>query len=512
MNSAETKTSGKNMALVTSLTMLAKLFAIARQMVLTYCYGAGTISDAYLLAQSIPNTLFLLVSTAIGASFTPVLSRVSSIETCEKTNRFISNVITIVSIVAGILVLITLVFSRQIVFIFANGFSEETAELTASFLRICVIGIVFIGTISIYSAFLRLNGDYFTTSIIGIALSCVEITTCVIAYKTNLVVLPIGILLAAAVQWLIVAGSSRRKGYVYRPYINLQSKYVRDIALMSVPIMIALGVDEINVIVDRTMASTFQSGSISALTYANTIVGIIHNVISVSINAVIFVDVTKAVSAKDNDAVSKHIHNGIEKAVLLLIPATVGLIAYSRQITQLIYQRGSFDTENTRITAEAMSYYALYIVPNGIRIIVQSYYYAHQKTRVCLYAGLLGVGVNIVFNVVLSKVMGINGLAIATTLGVLASSMFLLIRYLKDTKPFPCRKAAALICKLSVSSGIMIIVSLFIYKMIHQALPLLAAMAVSVITAIITYGVCLIIFKVVNPMQLKDFAVRIFKK
>ena len=72
MMSENKRSAGINMLIATSLTMLAKLIAIVRQMVLTYFYGAGSVSDAYLLAQSIPNTLFVLISTAIGVSFIPV--------------------------------------------------------------------------------------------------------------------------------------------------------------------------------------------------------------------------------------------------------------------------------------------------------------------------------------------------------------------------------------------------------------------------------------------------------
>lgn len=506
------KTASMNMIIATSLTMVAKIVAIVRQMVLTYCYGAGSISDAYLLAQSIPNTLFVLVSTAVGVSFIPVFSKALKEDGEGEVRHYVNNMISIVLLFSCFLVAIVMIFSRQIIFLFASGFNTETSELAAQFLRISIFGVFFIGMVGILGSYLKIKNDFFSPSIIGIALSVVEITSCIIASLTNDVVLAVGILIANFAQWLILAIASTKKGYCYKPYLNLHSKYIKMAILMSLPVMIGLGADEINVIIDRTMASTFGQGSISSLTYANTIVGIVHTVISVSVNSVVFVEVSKLASEDKRESVVAEVFSGINKLLILLVPITFGMIVYAEPIVRCLYERGGFTSEHTTIIAKILMCYALYIIPNGIRIVVQSYYYAYSKTKFCMYAGLIAVATNIIFNLILSKILGVNGLALATTLGICVSSAILFIDLARVNKEFPIKKVLLLFLKTSIGSIIMLPLSILVYRRLTQEIPEILALLTAVVVACIVYFSYALIFKILSISELYSFIKKVKKR
>ena len=63
--------------------------------------------------------------------------------------------------------------------------------------------------------------------------------------------------------------------------------------LLSLPVLIAVAINDINAIIDRTLASSLISGSISALNYANNIQSIILGVFEAAIVAVIFPLISK---------------------------------------------------------------------------------------------------------------------------------------------------------------------------------------------------------------------------
>ena len=86
------------MMLVASLTIFAKLVAIIRQIVLTYFFGASIITDAYILSQTIPNTLFLLVSSAIGVSFMPIFNQMRSEKNDKEAEFFTTRMVNSVLI------------------------------------------------------------------------------------------------------------------------------------------------------------------------------------------------------------------------------------------------------------------------------------------------------------------------------------------------------------------------------------------------------------------------------
>lgn len=500
------------MMLVASLTIFAKLVAIIRQIVLTYFFGASTITDAYILSQTIPNTLFLLVSSAIGVSFIPIFNQIRSEKNDKETEFFTTRMVNSVLIIASVIVIVTMLFSRQIIFVFASGFDNETAYLAAKYLRLSIFSIYFIGMCGIFSAYLKIKGDFFSPSIIGIVLSVVEIVSCVLAFYFNDVILAIGITVASMAQFLVVFVAAIRKGYRRHRKIGIWDEYIKRAVIMSLPIMIGLGVDEINVIVDKTIASGFQIGSISALNYANTLVSIVHNVISVSINTVLFTEVSRLAAVDNRREIALRIHESLHNALLLLIPSTVGLIVFAQPIIQLMYERGNFTHESTLLTAGAMVFYALYIIPNGVRLISQSFFYAYGKTRFCMYVGFIAVAANIILNLCFSRTMGINGLALATSVGVTVGAVILFVKLLFENKEINVRilvKSSVIMVGNSVVMGIG---SLWVYKYINSRVPILVSLIIAIFIAIIIYFVMSILTKTLDRTVVNKLIKRVVDK
>lgn len=493
----------KNMMLVASLTIVAKLIAIIRQVVLTYFYGASAISDAYILAQTIPNTLFLLVSSAIGVSFMPIFNQIRNEKDDEEAELFTTSMVNMVIILASVIVVITMLFSSQIIFIFASGFNSATAEIASKFLRISIFSIYFIGMCGIFSSYLKIKGDYFSPSVIGIVLSIVEIASCIFAYYFNDVLLAIGITIAAFAQFSFVFISAVKHGYKRHNKLGLCDPYIKRAIIMSIPVMLGLGVDEINVIIDKTIASGFQTGSISALNYSNTLVAIVHNVISVSINTVLFTEVARLATIDDHKQIASQIHESLHLALLFLIPSTIGMIIYSEPIIQILYERGNFLHESTVLTAGAMVFYSLYIIPNGVRLISQSYFYAYGKTKFCMYVGFVAVTVNIVFNLFLSRFIGINGLALATSIGVTVGAVILLLRLVHDNKEINILNLFKSACIMTFNALIMGIISFIIYRLLTNLLPMLVALIVAVFVAILVYFILSVLTKTLDTSVIK---------
>ena len=502
----------RKMMLVASLTIFAKLVAIIRQIVLTYFFGASTISDAYILSQTIPNTLFLLVSSAIGVNFMPIFNQIRSEKNDKEAEFFTTRMVNSVLIIASVIVIVTMLFSRQIIFVFASGFDNETAYLAAKYLRLSIFSIYFIGMCGMFSSYLKIKGDFFSPSIIGIVLSVVEIVSCVLAFYFNDVILAIGITVASMAQFLVVFVAAIRKGYRRHRKIGIWDEYIKRAVIMSLPVMIGLGVDEINVIVDKTIASGFQMGSISALNYANTLVSIVHNVISVSINTVLFTEVSRLAAVDDRREIALRIHESLHIALLLLTPSTVGLIVFAQPIIQLMYERGNFTHESTLLTAGAMVFYALYIIPNGVRLISQSFFYAYGKTRFCMYVAFIAVAANIILNLCFSRTMGINGLALATSVGVTVGAVILFAKLLLENKEINLRilvKSSVIMVGNSVVMGIG---SLWVYKYINSRVPILVSLIIAIFIAIIIYFVMSILTKTLDRTVVNKLIKRVVDK
>ena len=112
-------TKGKPMKKVTLIviliTIVSKVFGFAREVVLSYFFGASSISDAYLIAITIPGVLFGFVAAALSAGYIPLYSKIEHEEGSKQALLFTNNLINITIVLSTIFVLLGVVFTRQII-------------------------------------------------------------------------------------------------------------------------------------------------------------------------------------------------------------------------------------------------------------------------------------------------------------------------------------------------------------------------------------------------------------
>jgi len=95
-------------ALVAIATVLVRLFGFLRELVLAATYGAGTVSDAFVVAFTVPDIMLALVATSVATAFIPTFTNIENGE--NKGFRFTSNVLTILAIIG-------LIFSSVFTFV-----------------------------------------------------------------------------------------------------------------------------------------------------------------------------------------------------------------------------------------------------------------------------------------------------------------------------------------------------------------------------------------------------------
>ncbi len=413
------------MLMVAVLSIVAKVLAIGRQMVLTSAYGASVTSDAYVLAQSIPNTVFNLVGMALGVSFTPTFQKIFAQNGKDEADRFTSNTVNILLVLITCVVAVLFLFARQVIQLFAGGASNEMIELAASFLRISAFSLYFVGMNNVFQSYLKIKGRFFAVSVLGVPLSIIEIISVWVAVKTNDHMLAVGIVLACFAQWLVLTVDLRKTGYRHQAVLDWRSEHIRHILLLAVPILIGVCIDEVNVIIDKRIASGFDSGSISLLTYTHTLISIVHTVITVSINTVMYPQLAADAAAGNQMAVKSTLQSALNKSLLFTIPAMVGTIVFADPILQLLFMRGQFTYEDVQVAAPILQMYAICLIANGMRTLLQSYFYSYGRTKTSMYASIVGVAVNIVLNFVLSYFMGVKGLALATSISIAVTALIL---------------------------------------------------------------------------------------
>lgn len=480
------------------ITILSKVLGFVKELILSSFYGASMYSDIYILTSSIPTTIFAGIGLALSTTFIPMYYEVESKN--KDKYLFTNNITNIIFLLSILLLIIVFIFSENIIKIFAIGFKGKQLSLAVEFLRIMVIGIPFIGLSNIMTGFLQAENDFITPSIILIPYNIIIVFSILLSLN-NIYFLPIGTLIAILSQIFIQLPSILKKNYKYKIYIDIKDEYIKKMIWLVMPVFIGVGVNQINSMVDKTLASTLVEGSISALNYANKLNGFVMSLFITTISTVIYPILSK-LSIKDNkEKFTNYAVQSVNSVILLVTPVSVGAIVLAKPIVKLLFQRGEFDDRATSITAIALTMYSIGMIGFALRDILGKIFYSIQDTKTPMINGAIAMGVNIVLNIILVKYLEIAGLALATSLSSILS-IFLLFKSLKKKiGDFGKDKIVKVTIKSVLASTIMGIVTYFSYNLLLNILGIgfiqeVIVLFISTLIGAIVYGILIIVLKI----------------
>lgn len=468
------------------LTIVSKIFGFAKTMVLSYYYGASNISDAYLISLTIPSVIFGIVGVALSTSYIPIYSEIDQKYGVDKSNKYTSNLINIIILISTVIFIFGQVFTEQIVKLFAYGFEEETLVLAVQFTKISLIGIYITGIVYIFSGLLQVKGNYSIPALIRLPLNTFIMIAIFLSSKTNIIVLSIGSLFAFASQLILLIPYTYKNGYRYNLFINFKDKYIKKMAIMALPVIIGVSVDQINVLIDKSIASNLAIGGISALNYASSLNAFVQGIFITSLSVAMYPMISKMAIEKDLEGLKDMAFDAINTISILVIPATIGAMIFSVPIVKFLFGRGEFDSYAITMTSISLFYYSIAMLAFGYREILARVFYSLQDTKTPMINGMFGVITNIILNLILSRYMGIGGLALATSISTIICAILLLISLRKKIGPLGMKKVFGTTTKILVASLIMGVIAkvlqITLIKFINESIALIFAIGIGAIS------------------------------
>lgn len=451
-------------------TMLAKILGFGRELVLASAYGASIYSDAYITAMNIPLVVLTVIGSTVATVFVPIYNEVDYNLGDKESLKFTNNAFNIILIFCILLSGLGLIFTEDIVKIFAIGFKGEVFEIATKFTKVIIIGTAFIGLSYLLTAYLQLKEAFIILGAITIPRNIIIIVSILLSLNYSPYIMIIGTLFGFIVEFLIQLYVSTRKGYKYKRHIKIKDKYIKKAVYLMTPVLIGVAVNQLNATVDRTLASTLEEGSISALNYANKLNGFVIGLFIASIVTVIYPILSKLSFKSDKDEFAKAITKSLNSVILLVLPISVGAIALATPIVRLLFERGAFDASATSKTAIALIMYSIGMVAFGLRDILTKVFYSLQDTKTPMLNGVLAMSMNIVLNIILVKYLEIAGLALATSISAIIC-IFLLFKSLKKKIGyFGQDKIVITIIKSFISAIIMGFATFLIYNLLNYIL------------------------------------------
>ena len=497
---------GKNLAktagMISILTLISKGLGFLREIMIANRFGSGIETDTYFVAMTATVIIIGTIGAALKTTLIPIFSEVEGRYGRKGKLKFLNNIFNIVFIIGLIVIVLGYIFSPLTIKILAKGFEGEQFNLAVTLNRIGLPIAMFLGLTHVFTGLLDSDEIFGPSAISGIPYNFIFLTYLILVGKNaSIYTLMVVTVIAASTQFLILVPAVRHMGYRYRFRINLRDPYLRKGMFLVLPVLIGSAVQQINIVVDRTLASGLERGSISALTYSSRINDMVIAVFIMAITKVIFPKLSRAFAKEDGGEVSRILGQGINIILIITVPATVGLLLLADPLVYLFFQRGSFNARDTLMTSQALMFYSLGLVGFSLRLMLNKVYYSFQDTRTPMINGVIAVGVNLIFNLILIRWMGHSGLALATSISATVTTILLFISLRKKIGPIGLTRYMISFFKTLAASLIMGLVVYFIYfrlgAMISSAKIIqMGLLVVSVGVGAGVYFVLCMVFKV----------------
>lgn len=500
------------------VTMLSKVLGFGREIILGYFYGTGMYSDVYIVSMNIPLVIFASIGTALITTFIPLYQEVLSDKGEERALKFSNNIMSIVVILSIILGVFGYIFAEPLVKLFAMHYTGEKLILAVKFVRIMIGGVVFIGLSNLMTSYLQIQGNFTIPGMIGFPNNIIIITSIILSAVTgNIYILAIGTLIGMLSQFLFQVPFAIKKGYKFKPTIDFKDEYLKKMLWLVMPVLIGVAVNQINAMVDRSLASGLEDGVITALNNANRLNGFVMGMFIATLGAVIYPTLSKLSTENNKEKFAESVANSVNCVNLLVVPASVGAMILATPVVRLLFERGAFNDRSTMLTATALVFYSVGMVGFGLRDILGKVFYSLKDTKTPMINGMIAVVLNIVLNIALVKVMGHGGLALATSLSAIICIILLFISLKKKIGYYGQDKIRATFIKTLVASLVMGVVTYFVYKFLFGILGLgfiqeAISLGVSIAIGGVIYLALIIVFKVEEVNMAIDMIKKKLKK
>lgn len=501
----------KNIGILMTIIVISKLFGMFRDVVLANYYGTSNISDAYLIASSVPTLLFYFIGHALSTAYIPMYNKVKKEKGIDAANRYSNNITTISLLICTVLILLLLCFPSYIVKLFAAGFDSQTTEIASRFIRASAFSLYFMVLVNIGNGYLQINDNFLVPAAISLPRNLAIITAIILSATIGVWLMGWGILFAYILEVLFIIPFIKRTGYKYRTVIDIKDKNVGETLFIVVPVIIGVGVSQINNAISKSIASTIAEGAISALTYASVINNAVQEILVTGIVTVLFADSAAHVVNNEEEEVKIKLSKTVNGMLLLLIPASIGVIILAKPIVTVFFNRGNFDVNSINMTMSALQFYSIGLVFLAIRDSLVKVFYAYKDTKTTTITSVIVIAINILLSLIFSKVLGVQGVALATSVSAIIHCITLYILLRKKIGDFYIFTTLINTAK-SLLSGITMGVVVFLVNRLLLPSNVLASIILSVILGCITYVLILLILKSEPAMDVLSKVKKVFIK
>jgi putative peptidoglycan lipid II flippase len=504
---------------VGSATLASRLLGYVRDMVIANLFGAGMVSDAFIAAFRIPNMLRrLLGEGSLSIAFVPVYTDCLNRQGRDEADRLAVSALRSLFIVLVMISAVGILLAPALVHLLAYGFTDDPEKyaLCIKLTRIMLPYAVFVGMVALCMGVLNVMGHFAAPALAPCLLNLAMIGMVMLfswyspSPATRAVGLSIGVVLGGVLQLGLQVPFLIQKGlYLWRA-VPLWHPAMKEILWMMGPAMFGAAVYQINSLVGCLLGSLLYQGSISYLYYADRLVQFPLGVFAIAMATAVLPTLSRQAASGQQQALRDTFSHSLRLVFFITLPSMVGLIVLREPIVALLFQRGAFDAQTTRLTAGALLYYGIGLWAfSGVRIMTYTFY-ALKDTRTPVKVAFASIAGNMVLGVALMQPMQHNGLALALSLASMLHLALLSAALRKKVGALGWRvlaqsAARSGLCALIMGGAVWAMARQFMPAGSKHTLVVLGGLLLCIVAGVVVYGALAYLLKAPELGAMKQF-------
>lgn len=397
---------------------ISRLFGFLREIFIGGYFGTSLATDIFAVSLTIASFFRRVVGeNAMDNAFLPSFLKAKNRGRARELAFSVLGFFLLASAAVVLLLEITLPSWFHLV---APGFAKKGVLAQGIALTRIMLPYLLLVTIIGWAGAILKGNNKFATAEGSSAFYSIGIIIAVVflARKLSFYSLGIGVLLGGILQvaFLIMNlenryfGQSHKKKLVFDPLVF-------SVALLALPILLDVSFSKLSDIVDKILATPLQNGAVAALYFAAIVFRLPVNVIGNSINNVVLRDFSRAYHGNREESLPI-IYRGFNYHFMLLLPATLFTLIFSKPIISVLFQRGAFGLRSLEMTSAALTFYSISIIAWGLSAMAGKLFAARLETHLSMWTNAAAVSLNVMLSILLVKKMGFKGLALATSISL----------------------------------------------------------------------------------------------
>ncbi|MBE6970674.1 MAG: hypothetical protein E7446_00970 [Ruminococcaceae bacterium] len=407
----------KSIFSVTGVILLSKLLGFAKQMVAANVFGATIETDVIYLAEGfIGNIKYLLVQTVL-TSFVAVYLNAQHKDEAH-ARGFAADLGKVLTVIAGSLALLVMLFAPQIAGIIAPSYVDEVRLQLAGYLRLFAPALMCFVWLSVSHGLLSANKRFIPGELEGLNQSVILIAL-VLLLGGRLGPQVLALAFVTYVLWnTVFMGLCSRRYWGKGEGNPFHNPHVRSLMKMAGPLLLGYSMVYVNETVGKILVSGLEAGTVTAMSYASVLSNLVATFV-VSFCSILFPYITTHITKGEDRQAADMVSKSVLLLVMVFLPISVLTVICAEDIVTIVYGHGAFTRENVRIAAAALSGYAVMFAPLVLSELFSRFQYGYQNSKTPMINSTIGIGVNIALSLVLCPYYGVMGVAFASSMSTI---------------------------------------------------------------------------------------------